>query len=160
MRILGIDPGTRLCGYAVLESEGNLLRPLDYGVVGCRSRSLPERLKVIYEALTAVIERFKPDVAAVEGVFYGRNPRTTIKIGEGRGIVLLAAAAAGIEVVEYAPAEVKSAVVGSGRAQKSQVQQMVYHLLNLPEIPQSDDAADALAIAICHGHRQGLKCRN
>ena len=114
---------------------------------------LADRLKVIYEGLVDVIGRFRPQVVAVEGAFYGCNPRTAIKIGEGRGVALLAAASAGLEVVEYAPATVKQAVVGSGRAAKRQVQLMVRDILNLRDVPSPDDAADALAIAICHCHR-------
>jgi len=155
-RILGIDPGTKTCGYAVLESDGRTIRTIDYGVVGNRKVSLASRLKLIHEGLTAVIGRCQPEVAAIEGAFYGRNPRTTIRIGEGRGVALLAAASAGLEIAEYAPAKVKQAVVGSGRATKRQVQMMVRDILNLPEVPTPDDAADALAIAICHCHRQRL----
>ncbi|MHC4788904.1 MAG: crossover junction endodeoxyribonuclease RuvC [Planctomycetota bacterium] len=153
MRILGIDPGTQVCGYGVIEVDGAEARALDYGVVRGRARPLSERLKVIHEGLLEVIGRFEPDVAAIEGAFFGKNVRSALKIGEGRGVALLAAAASGLEVVEYAPAEVKKAVVGTGRAHKSQVQQMVRAILRLPELPSPDDAADALALAICHFHR-------
>ncbi len=157
MRVMGIDPGTRVCGYAVIDLEAGDMKAVDYGVVRSRGRVLPERLKKIHEGLTAVIERWKPDVVAVEGIFGGINPRTALKIGEGRGVVLLAVAAAGIEVAEHSPATVKKAVVGSGRADKSQVQQMVRVILGLAELPEPEDAADALAIAICHCHRQRLE---
>ena len=153
MRILGIDPGTKKCGYAVVDADGARLRTVAYGVVASRERLLADRLKVIYEGLVEVIERFQPSVAAVEGAFYGCNARTAIKIGEGRGVALLAAASAHLEIVEYAPAKVKLAVVGSGRAAKRQVQLMVRDILNLPDVPSAEDAADALAIAICHCHR-------
>ena len=153
MRILGVDPGTRVCGYGVIEVSGPDARALDYGVVRSDDASLARRLHVIHGGLCTVIGRFRPDVAALEGAFFGKNARSALKIGEGRGVALLAAAAGGIEVVEYAPAEVKKAVVGSGRADKSQVQQMVRILLNLPEVPEPADAADALAIALCHAHR-------
>lgn len=153
MKVLGVDPGTRACGYAVVQMDGAALKPLDFGVVQSKAKSLAERLRSIHEGLMAVIERFEPDVLALEGAFYGVNARTAIMIGESRGIVLLAAARAGLQLAEYPPAVVKKAVVGTGRAHKSQVQQMVAELLNLPEVPKSEDAADALAIAICHCHR-------
>ncbi len=157
MRVLGIDPGTRICGYAVVDLDGSDVKVVDYGVVRSSRHPLPERLCVIHRGLAAVIERHRPDVAAVEGIFHGVNARTALKIGEGRGIALLAAAEAGMEVAEYSPAVVKKAVVGSGRAHKSQVQQMVRIILALPELPSPEDAADALAIAICHCHRQGVE---
>jgi crossover junction endodeoxyribonuclease RuvC len=153
MRILGVDPGTQVCGYAVLETDGERARALDYGVVSSRDPSVAVRLRVIHEGLLAVIRRLRPDVAVVEGAFFGKNVRSALKIGEGRGVALLAAASEGLDVVEYAPAEVKKSVVGNGRAHKSQVQQMVRIILGLPEVPAPEDAADALAIAICHHHR-------
>ncbi|MHC4788828.1 MAG: crossover junction endodeoxyribonuclease RuvC [Planctomycetota bacterium] len=153
MRIMGIDPGTRVCGYGIIEADGAEARALDYGVVRSSDAALAARLKVIYEGLLTVIQRLEPDVAAIEGVFAGKNVRSALKIGEGRGAALLAAATAGVEVAEYAPAQVKKAVLGSGRGHKSQVQQMVKVILGLPELPAPDDAADALALAICHLHR-------
>jgi crossover junction endodeoxyribonuclease RuvC len=153
MKILGIDPGTQVAGYGVIETDGRDVRALDYGVIRAADRPLPERLRVIYDGLLAIMERFQPDVVAVEGAFFGKNVRSALKIGEGRGVALLAAASRGLEVAEYAPAEVKKAVVGSGRAHKSQVQQMVRLYLALREVPSPEDAADALAIAICHFHR-------
>jgi crossover junction endodeoxyribonuclease RuvC len=153
LRIMGVDPGTAVCGYGVIETDGREVRALDYGVVQRRKGALPERLRALHEGLTSLFERFEPDVVAVEGAFYGRNPRTALRMGEARGIVLLAASAAGAEIVEYAPAVVKKSVVGAGKAHKSQVQQMVRILLNLPELPQPDDAADALALALCYFHR-------
>lgn len=153
MRILGIDPGTRVCGYGVIESGGSQPRALDYGVVRGRGRSVAARLQVIYDGLVEVIERCEPDVAALETAFFGKNARSALKIGEGRGVALVAAASRGLEVVEYTPAEIKKAVVGSGQADKSQVQHMVRMLLDLSELPSPEDAADALAIAICHLHR-------
>ncbi len=157
MRILGIDPGTLVCGYGVVDLDGSDMKVVDFGVVRSPRRPLHERLHIIHQGLVSVIARHAPDVVAVEGVFHGINPRTALKIGEGRGVALLAAAAAGLEVAEYAPASVKKAVVGTGRAQKSQVQQMVRVILALPDIPQPEDAADALAVAICHCHRQRLE---
>ena len=153
MRILGIDPGTQVCGYGVIETDGQDARALDYGVIKGSAPSLEGRLKAIYEGLLTVIARFEPEVAVVEGAFFGKNVRSALRIGEGRGVALLAAASGGLRVAEYAPAEVKKAVVGTGRAHKSQVQQMVRIILALPELPEPEDAADALAIAICHFHR-------
>lgn len=153
MRVLGVDPGTRVCGYGVIDAHGPRLRPVLSGTVRSKEKALARRLKVLYDGLVEVVEECEPDVAAVEGAFFGTNARTAIKIGEGRGMVLLAMASCGLETFEYAPARVKRAVAGTGRAQKSQVQQMVARILNLKEIPRPDDAADALAIAICHCHR-------
>jgi crossover junction endodeoxyribonuclease RuvC len=155
VKIMGIDPGTQLCGYGVIEVQGSEARALDCGAVRSSDGDLSERLAAIFAGLRQVLERFGPDVVAVEGAFFGKNVRTALKIGEARGVALLAAAQCGCPVVEYAPAEVKKSVVGSGRAHKSQVQQMVRAILGLPEVPQPEDAADALAIAICHFHRMG-----
>ncbi len=152
MRILGVDPGTQACGYGVIETDGRSETALDYGVVRGRGSDLPARLKTVFDGLVEVVRAAEPEVAAVEGAFFGKNVRTALKIGEGRGVALLAAASCGVRVVEYAPAEVKKAVVGSGRAHKSQVQRMVCMLLNLPDGELPEDAADALAIAICHAH--------
>ena len=154
MRVIGIDPGTQVCGYGIVDCNGTGRKAVDYGVVRCTAGALPERLSTIYGGLRQVIARQRPEVAAVEGAFYGRNPRTAIKIGEARGMVLVAAA--GLEVAEYPPATVKQAVAGTGRASKSQVQQMVRLILELPELPEPLDASDALAIAICHCHRARL----
>ena len=153
LRIIGIDPGTLICGYGVLEQDRQGLHVLDYGVVRARKGELPQRLGVIHAGLLSIFARHKPDVAAVEGAFYGKNPRTAMKIGEARGMVMVAAVASGAEVFEYAPATVKKSVVGVGQASKEQVQQMVRLILNLPEPPEPADAADALALAICHAHR-------
>ncbi len=153
MRILGVDPGTQVCGYGVIETRGADARALDYGVAKARGSSVPARLKVVYEGLQEVIERNQPDVVAVEGAFFQKNVRSAIKIGEARGVALLAAASHGIEVVEYAPAEVKKAVTGNGNASKPQVQQMVKIILRMAELPTPEDASDALAIAVCHFHR-------
>jgi len=151
--IIGIDPGTIVCGYGLIETDGRDARVLDYGVVKRRNGPLAERLKTIHEGLVGIFERFRPGVAAVEGAFYGKNVRTALKIGEARGMVLVTAACCGAEVVEYAPAEVKKAVTGHGQARKAQVQQMVRLVLNLSELPEPEDAADALALAVCHFHR-------
>ncbi len=156
MRILGIDPGTKVCGWGVVRADGPSTEAVEFGVVSGGNADEPVRLKTIFQGLTEMIERTDPDVAAVEGAFYGKNVRTALKIGEARGVALLAAAGQGVEVVEYAPATVKKSVVGSGRAHKSQVQKMVRALLHLPEEQElPEDAADALALALCHAQRAG-----
>ncbi|KKL85418.1 hypothetical protein LCGC14_1954940 [marine sediment metagenome] len=157
MRILGIDPGTIITGYGVVEDNNGNLSLIDYGTITSgRKDSFPDRLKRIYDGLNEVIKKHKPGHVAVEKVFYGKSVKAAIKIGEGRGIAILCAASAGIPVFEYAPTVVKKAVVGSGSAQKVQVQEMVRVILNLPKCPEQFDASDALAIAICHCHRRKL----
>jgi crossover junction endodeoxyribonuclease RuvC len=154
--IFGIDPGSVVSGYgAVCEKNGRLIC-IDAGVVKTPSKlAFPRRLQEIYEGLTEAIERVGPDEAAVESVFHARNAATALKLGQARGVALLAAVRAGLEIHEYAPASVKQAVTGSGRADKKQVKMMVETLLNqrfdLPE-----DATDALAVAICHLHASPL----
>ena len=156
MRVLGIDPGTKTAGYGVVEKKGNRLTALSYGAIKTgRNDSFPDRLKTIYDGLREVIAQYKPDAVAVEEVFYGKSVKAAIKIGEGRGVAVLCAAAADLPVSEYAPTVVKKSVVGVGGAHKTQVQQMVKVILNLPDIPEPDDVADALALAICHCHRHG-----
>jgi crossover junction endodeoxyribonuclease RuvC len=154
MRILGIDTGTRIAGYGIVDIlSGGRLYAVDYGVIRANTKdAFPLRLKNIYEGLTNVIEKHKPDYAAVEEIFYGKNVKAALRIGEGRGIALLSAASANLPVSEYAATTVKKAVVGTGNAHKSQVQAMVKIILNLSELPEPFDAADALAIAICHCH--------
>lgn len=150
---MGVDPGTHKAGYAVVEASAKGLRVIDCGVVRARKQDLSRRLKDIYDGILEVLALHEPDTVAVEEVFYGKNIQSTVKIGEGRGVVLLAAAVCDVPVAEYSPAEVKKSVVGNGQAHKSQVQRMVQALLGLPEPPEPDDVADALAIAICHSHR-------
>lgn len=155
MRIMGIDPGTIRCGYGVVDLFAGAARPIDYGVVRPpRDTDLPQRLKIIYDGLCELIERHEPEVVAVEGAFYGANAKTAIKIGEARGIVLLAAQSADLKLVQYPPATVKKAVVGNGNASKEQVQQMIKVELGLSEIPEPNDAADGLALALCYCHRE------
>jgi len=159
MRILGIDPGSRATGYGLILFEGNRLLHIDNGVIRPPEKfDLARRLLHIDQELAQVISRYTPECAAVEQVFVAHNAQSALKLGQARGVALLAAAKAGLEVAEYTPMQVKSAVVGYGRAGKSQVQQMVRALLNLPEIAQ-EDASDALAVAICHAHSGGLNRR-
>jgi crossover junction endodeoxyribonuclease RuvC len=155
MIVLGVDPGTAITGYGVVAREGGGAVSLrECGVVRTASRApLPERLRDIYEGICEVISRTHPDVVAVEGVFYGKNARTAVVLGHARGAILLAAALQQLEVVEYPPAEIKSAVVGNGRATKDQVGFMVRRLLSLREAPRPSDAADGVAVALCHCFR-------
>lgn len=154
MRVLGIDCGTEYTGYGVVElcADGKLLC-LTCGAIKLSPRDpLPERLATIFQRLALLIEEHHPDNVAIEEVFYALNVKSALKLGQVRGVAMLAASSAGLAVSEYAPLSIKSAVVGYGRAEKPQVQHMVTRLLNLAEIPQPADAADALAIAICHLH--------
>jgi crossover junction endodeoxyribonuclease RuvC len=154
MRALGIDCGTESTGYGVVELQPEgALRCLVCGAIKLSARDpLPARLVTIFDRLAAVIREHHPDNVAIEDVFYAVNVKSALKLGQVRGVAMLAASSAGLEVAEYAPLCIKSAVVGYGRAEKRQVQQMVTKLLNLAEIPEPSDAADALAIAICHLH--------
>jgi crossover junction endodeoxyribonuclease RuvC len=154
MRVLGIDCGTEYTGYGVVElcPDGKLIC-LTCGAIKLSSRDpLPGRLATIFQRLGRLIEQHHPDNVAIEDVFYAVNVKSALKLGQVRGVAMLAASSAGLEVSEYAPLAIKSAVVGYGKAEKQQVQHMVTRLLNLAEIPQPADAADALAIAICHLH--------
>ncbi|HEY5675014.1 MAG TPA: crossover junction endodeoxyribonuclease RuvC [Malonomonas sp.] len=156
MRILGIDPGSKATGYGFIEQQGNRLIHLDNGAIFTRSQDpLALRLQIIYRELTRLIEHYRPDAVAVEQVFMAKNPASALKLGHARGVALLAGINAELAVAEYSALQVKSAVVGYGRAGKNQVQQMTRTLLNLPEIAQ-EDAADALAVAICHAHSHHL----
>lgn len=154
MRVLGIDCGGECTGFGVVEqTPDQQLVSLDCGAVRLSPREpLPRRLKRIFDGLGAVIERHRPDIVAIEDVFYAANAKTALKLGQVRGVAMLVAAHYGLEVAEYAPLSIKSAVVGYGRADKFQVQQMVTRLLRLSEAPEPFDACDALAIAICHLH--------
>jgi crossover junction endodeoxyribonuclease RuvC len=153
MLVLGIDPGTAICGYGLVEMQGNHLRAIDYGAVLTSPKSKPEeRLLKIYNEIDALILKYKPDVMGVEQLFFNRNVTTAIPVGQARGVVLLTAAKHEIELVERTPLQVKQAVVGYGRATKDQVIYMVQKLLNLPKAPHPDDVADALAVAICTTH--------
>jgi crossover junction endodeoxyribonuclease RuvC len=147
---IGIDPGTALLGFGVIQSNGES-ELVDYGVVETESTTtMPDRLKFLYDSVRDLIHQYRPDVLAIEQLFFARNVTTAISVGQARGVVLLAAAQADISVVEYSPSEVKHAVVGYGKADKVQMQEMVRIILNLAETPRPDDAADALAIALCH----------
>ena len=164
MRVLGIDCGCEATGYGIIETDGNNHRLVKAGTIRTSARQpFPERLRSIAEQLAGLMAGFaangQPLAVAVEEVFFAANVKSALKLGHVRGVALLEAARAGLPVSEYSPLEVKSSVVGYGRAEKHQVQRMVQSLLGLPEPPESADAADALAIAICHAHR-GLARQN
>lgn len=153
MLILGIDPGTAIMGYGLIEKKGQKLSPITYSCWRTPSAMpMTQRLKILYESLEELLLKYSPDVMAVEELFFNRNTTTALSVGQARGVVLLAAARNNIEAFEYTPLQVKQAVVGYGKADKQQVQFMVRALLSLTEIPKPDDTADALAIAICHAH--------
>ncbi|WP_424359776.1 crossover junction endodeoxyribonuclease RuvC [Methanocella sp. MCL-LM] len=153
MRILGIDPGFALVGFGIVEVGKNGLKAGKYGHISTESGvPVPDRLKILYDDMSTVIAEYKPDVVAVEELFFNKNVKTAIVASHARGVLVLAAVNAGLEVAEYTPLQVKQAVVGYGRASKQQVQIMVTKLLGLKDIPKPDDTADALAVAICHAN--------
>ena len=157
MRVLGIDPGSRITGYGIAEKVGNRLVHIDNGAIFTdKAGDFPNRLKAIYEGLVRVIATYSPDAVAVEQIFLAHNAQSALKLGQARGAAIVAGVNAGLPVFEYTAMQVKQAVVGHGHATKDQVQQMVRILLNLPEIAQAD-ASDALAVAICHANSANLK---
>ncbi len=156
-RILGVDPGTATTGYGVVEQRGNELRALVSGVIRTESdQSTPTRLQIIHRELQGLAVEWQPEEAAVEELFFSNNVRTAMSVGQARGVAILALADAGLPVAEYSPLAIKQAVTGYGSADKGQMQEMVRLLLGLSEIPRPDDAADALAVAICHLHSARL----
>ncbi|HZK41740.1 MAG TPA: crossover junction endodeoxyribonuclease RuvC [Clostridia bacterium] len=153
MIILGIDPGYAITGFGVIAYEDKRLRPLDYGVIKTEAgMAFPDRLLAIDQALTDLSERYQPHCFAIEELFFSRNTTTAMGAAQARGVAVVSAARAGVPVYEYTPVQVKLAVTGYGRAEKRQVQEMVRLLLKLKALPKPDDAADALAVAICHAH--------
>ncbi|MGH9408820.1 MAG: crossover junction endodeoxyribonuclease RuvC [Vicinamibacterales bacterium] len=151
--IFGIDPGSERTGYGCIRSDGRSHRLVCCGSLSAGARaSFAERLQAIHEGLAQLLARHRPDCVAIENIFHARNVRSALKLGHARGVALLAASSSGAEIVEYTPAEIKRAVVGFGRAEKPQVGQMVKLLLGLDAPPSPHDAADALAVAICHVH--------
>src|SRR5215831_17212019 len=153
MRVLGIDCGSEYTGYGVVEDVGGRLVCCVHGAIRLKQRDpIALKLQQIFSSLTSVIAEHRPEMVAIEDVFYAVNVKSALKLGQVRGVALLAASSSGLDVAEYAPLAIKSAVVGYGKAEKLQVQQMVMRLLNLEAPPQPSDAADALAIAICHIH--------
>ncbi len=153
MLILGIDPGFAITGYSIIKYEKNNFKLLESGAVNTKaSMPFPQRLECIYDKVTELINTYNPDFVSIEELFFNQNVKTAIGVAQGRGAVLVASAKANKEIFEYTPLQVKQAVVGYGRADKKQVQQMVKTILNLEEIPKLDDITDAMAVAICHAH--------
>lgn len=151
--ILGIDPGTATTGFGIVRYEEGRLIPVDVGVLlTTPDMALPDRLKSIYDDINTLLDRYQPDSVATEKLFFDKNITNGIAVGAARGVILLAFAQRNLPWMEYTPMQVKSAVTGYGAAEKQQVQAMVVRLLNLVEVPKPDDAADALAVAICHAH--------
>lgn len=152
MKVLGVDPGTAITGYGVVEpARGRVARLVECGVLRTRAADpLPQRLQVLHEGLAELLERHRPDALAVEGIFYATNVRTTVVLGHARGVILLAGAQAGVPVFEYSPAAIKKAIVGRGAALKPQVGFMIARLLQLAAAPAPADAADGVAIALTH----------
>ena len=160
MRVLGIDPGSETLGWGIVEGSGLKYTVVEFGVVKSNPRQpFAKRLANIYEGVSTVIESFQPDVVSIEEAFYAVNAGVAIKLGQVRGVMLLLAEQRGLEIAEYAPRLIKQTVVGYGAAEKRQVQEMVKLLLRLKAIPTPHDAADALAIAICHFHHAGMRSR-
>jgi crossover junction endodeoxyribonuclease RuvC len=152
MRILGIDPGSRLTGYGIIEQHGSQLRYVCSGCLRVSGDSLADKLGMIFSDLSALVREFQPHEMAIERVFMARNADSALKLGQARGAAICAGVMQELPVAEYSPREIKQAVVGKGSADKAQVQHMIRVLLSLPATPQAD-AADALAVAVCHGHR-------
>lgn len=156
--ILGIDPGTRITGYGVLQVEANFFKTLDFGCIRPPSTfKLTKRYFIIFDSIEKIIEKYKPNAVAVETQFVNKNAQSAIKLGMARGSIIIAAEKNNVPVYEYAPREAKLAVVGNGNASKEQIQKMLKMLLNLSQEPKPEDAADALALAMCHAHRMKFK---
>lgn len=167
--ILGIDPGSRITGYGIIRQQGARLTYLGSGCIRAASTSastkangeptMAERLRIIFDGVSELIAQFSPDQFAIEQVFMARNPNSALKLGQARGVAMVAAAKHDLAVAEYSARQIKQAVVGTGAANKEQVQHMVMHILKLPSRPQ-EDAADALGVAICHAHTHTTLIRN
>lgn len=157
MLVLGIDPGTAITGYGLVEGQGSRERLVDYGtVLTSAGMEMPARLCIIQQELAQVIDKYRPQAMAIEQIYYHKNAKTVITVAQSRGVAIVTSASAGLPVYEYTPLQVKQSVVGYGQADKKQVQLMVQRLLRMKEIPRPDDAADALAIALCHLHSYRL----
>lgn len=156
MRILGIDPGYARMGWGVVDMRGNRFKVVAYGAFETPPEmNMTDRLKSIYADLMQCISEFDPDSAAIEDLYFNTNATTAMKVGQARGVAILACANSGVEVAEYTPLQIKQALTGYGRAEKQQIQWMVKQLLNLKEMPRLDDTTDALAACICHGNSSG-----
>lgn len=158
MRILGIDPGIAIVGFGFIDKQGHKLVPVQYGSIQTEAHTAEAlRLKQVYEAVVQLIDKYKPDAVAIEKLFFNRNVTTALTVGQARGVLMLAAEQKGLPIAEYTPLQVKQAIVGYGKAEKKQVQEMVRMFLHLSAVPKPDDVADALAIAICHAHSSALQ---
>lgn len=156
MIILGIDPGYAIVGFGVLEYKNNHFSVIDYGAITTDAGTpFNRRLEYIYDQLTELLQKYKPDAMSIEKLFYNSNAKTVIDVSQARGVIMLAAQKCGVPAFEYTPLQVKQSVVGYGRAEKKQVQEMIKRILFLEKVPKPDDTADALAMAICHGHSSG-----
>lgn len=156
MIILGIDPGYAIVGYGVIDYRNNHFTVIDYGAILTDAGTpFNERLEKIYDNLSALIEKYNPEAMSVEKVFYNSNAKTVIDVSQARGVIMLAAQKNRVPVFEYTPLQVKQSVVGYGRAEKKQIQEMTKRILSLEKVPKPDDTADALAMAICHAHSSG-----
>ncbi|MDD5922510.1 MAG: crossover junction endodeoxyribonuclease RuvC [Eubacteriales bacterium] len=156
MRILGIDPGYAIMGWAVIDHNGNRFHPVDFGSVTTDAgMEIPDRLQLLYSGLMGIIHEYSPEEASIEELFFNNNAKTVIHVGEARGVAILACVNCGLPVYEYTPLQIKQALVGYGRAEKKQVQEMVKTILHLEKVPKPDDTADAVAAAICHAHASG-----
>ena len=156
MRILGIDPGYAIVGYGAVDFDGIRFNTLGYGAITTKSDlPFPERLKAIYDDMITVIEKYNPDCISLERLYFNTNTTTAIDVAQARGVIMLAAVNKLLEIYEYTPLQVKQAITGYGRAQKNQIMEMVKGLLSLSAVPKPDDTADALALAVCHGHSVG-----
>lgn len=153
MRILGIDPGYAIVGFGILDYTGSDFKTVEFGAVTTPAKTdFNLRLKMIYDDLTFVFEKYKPQAMSIERLYFNTNQKTGIDVAQARGVILLAASQHDVEIYEYTPLQVKQSVVGYGQAEKKQVMEMTRQILGLAEVPKPDDTADALAIAICHGH--------
>ncbi len=156
MRILGIDPGYAIVGYGVLDYDKNRFSVVNYGAITTEAGTpFEQRLAEIYSDMNSLFEKFRPDCMSIERLYFTNNKTTGIDVAQARGVIMLSAAKHNVEIYEYTPLQVKQAVVGYGRAEKHQVQEMVKNILRLKECPKPDDTADAVALAICHGHSSG-----
>lgn len=159
MLALGIDPGTAICGFGIVDMQASRLKPIHFGaILTDKSYSDQDRLAIVYDELTNIVKQYKPDIMAVEQLFFNRNVTTAITVGQARGVILLVAAHQKIKLAEYTPLQVKQAVTGYGRATKEQVTFMVQRLLSIKEKPRPDDVSDALAVSICALNSSQASC--
>ncbi|GGJ16944.1 crossover junction endodeoxyribonuclease RuvC [Paenibacillus hunanensis] len=160
MRIMGIDPGIAIVGFGFIDKNGSKLTPVQYGCIQTEAHTPEEeRLLHVYEGMVQLIEKYEPQMIAFEKLFFNRNVTTAMSVSQARGVAILAAAQKGLPIAEYTPMQVKQAIVGYGKAEKRQVQEMVRMFLNLQKVPKPDDVADALAVAVCHAHSYVLNSK-